>query len=100
MTGWQRVILKHQFGEIYFKYSDLPKLYKSGLSYGINTLMVFGWWKGRFDNGYPVYEPDPLLGGEDGLRAAIDEIHRLGGKVHLYTNGALIDVATDYYKTT
>lgn len=100
MTGWQRVILKHQFGEIYFRYSDLPELYRRGLEYGINTLMVFGWWKGRFDNGYPVYEPDPLLGGEDGLKAAIEEIHRLGGKVHLYTNGALIDVATDYYRAT
>ena len=98
MTGWQRIILKHQFGEVFFKYSDLPQVYKDGVANGINTLMVFGWWKGRFDNGYPEYECDPELGGEEELKAAIDEIHRLGGKVHLYTNGSLIDIKTDFYK--
>lgn len=98
MTGWQRVILKHQYGEIFFKYKDLPQLWKNGMECGINTLMVFGWWKGRFDNGYPEYEPDPALGGREELVAAIDEIHRLGGHVHLYTNGSLIDVKTDFYK--
>lgn len=98
MTGWQRIILKHQYGEIFFKYKDLPQLWKNGMEYGINTLMVFGWWKGRFDNGYPEYEPDPALGGKEELIAAIDEIHRLGGHVHLYTNGSLIDIKTDFYK--
>ena len=98
MTGWQRIILKHQFGEVFFKYSDLPQVYKDGVANGINTLMVFGWWKGRFDNGYPEYECDPELGGEEELKAAIDEIHRLGGKVHLYTNGSPIDIKTDFYK--
>jgi len=100
MTGWQRIILRHQYGEVFFRYKDLPHIYEEGKKYGLDTLMVFGWWKGRFDNGYPIYEIDPDLGGEQGLKDAIEQIHKMGGHVALYTNGILIDVATDYYKET
>ena len=98
MTGWQRIILKHQYGEIFFRYADLPRIYKNGAKYGIHTLLVFGWWRGRFDNGYPVYEPDEALGGEAALMDAIRKVQELGGRVILYSNGNLIDVATDYYR--
>lgn len=100
MTGWQRIILKHQYGEIFWKYEDLPRVYKEGAEYGLDTLLIFGWWKGRFDNGYPIYEPDPDLGGAEALKKAIEEIHNMGGRAILYTNGVLIDRATDYYKET
>lgn len=100
LTGWQRIICRHQFGDVQFTYADLPRAYREGMKAGLNFLMVFGWWKGRFDNGYPVYEPDEALGGADGLRKAIDEIHALGGRVALYTNGQLIDVSTDFYRKT
>lgn len=98
MHGWQRIILRHQFGEIFWKYRDLPRLYLEGKQYGLDTLLVFGWWRGRFDNGYPHYEYDPELGGEEELRAAIAEVRRLGGNVILYNNGILIDKNTDFYR--
>lgn len=98
ITGWQRVILRHQFGEILFRYEDLPSIYEEGAKCGLNMMMVFGWWKGRFDNGYPIYEPDPGLGGAEELRKAVAKIQKMGGRVALYTNGQLIDVATDYYR--
>ncbi len=99
-TGWQRVILRHQFGEVFWKYADLPRLYEEGARFGLDCLMVFGWWKGCFDNGYPLYEPDPELGGAEGLSEAIKAIQDMGGRVALYTNGILIDLISDYYKTT
>lgn len=98
MSGWQRIILRHQYGEIFFKYADLPRLYLEGKRYGLDTLLVFGWWKGRFDNGYPHYEIDEELGGEQGLKDAIAEVQRLGGHVILYNNGILIDKNTDFYR--
>ena len=98
MTGWQRIICRPQYGDIHFTYADLPRAYREGQKAGLNFLMVFGWWRGRFDNGYPVYEPDDELGGEEGLRAAIAEIQAMGGRVALYTNGQLIDVTTDFYR--
>jgi hypothetical protein len=99
ITGWQRVILRHQFGEKIFEYKDLPRIYDEGAKCGLNMLMVFGWWKGRFDNGYPVYEPDEGLGGAEELKKAIKAVQEKGGYVALYTNGQLIDVNTDYYRT-
>ena len=68
------------------------------MRYGINGLLLFGWWKGRFDNNYPELEPDPELGGEEGLKAAIEMIQKKGGHVLLYSNGNLIDIKTDFYK--
>ncbi|GGF61220.1 hypothetical protein GCM10010912_03050 [Paenibacillus albidus] len=100
LRGWQRIIMKHQFGKIYFRYDDLPRVYEEGKAVGVEMILLFGWWKGGFDNGYPVYEPDPALGGEEGLKAAIAEVQRRGGRVALYTNGVLIDVKSDYYKET
>ncbi len=100
MPGWQRIILRHQYGEVFFRYEDLPRIYEEGMKYGLNTLLVFGWWKGRFDNGYPRYEADPELGGEQGLKDAIARVRQLGGHVALYTNGVLIDITTDYYRET
>ncbi len=97
--GWQRIILKHQFGRIYFKYTDLVKIYENGRKVGLDTLLVFGWWKGCFDNGYPVYEPDEALGGAEELKKAIKTIREMGGHVILYNNGVLIDVTGEYYKT-
>lgn len=97
-TGWQRIILRHQYGEVFWKYKDLVEAYENGRKYGIDTLMVFGWWKGRFDNGYPLYEPDDALGGEAELKKAIKDIQKRGGRVILYTNGVLMDVKSDFYK--
>lgn len=97
-TGWQRVILRHQYGEVFWKYKDLLQVYENGKKYGIDTIMVFGWWKGRFDNGYPLYEPDDELGGEKELKRVIAEIQSRGGNIILYTNGVLMDVQSDFYK--
>ena len=96
LNGWQRLILRHQYGEILHTYADLPAIYRAGARHGIRMLLLFGWWEEGMDNGYPHYRPDEALGGADGLAAAIDEIHREGGRVVLYANGHLIDAATDF----
>ncbi|WP_313641802.1 hypothetical protein [Paenibacillus sp.] len=63
LRGWQRIIMKHQFGKIYFRYDDLPRVYEEGKAVGVEMILLFGWWKGGFDNGYPVYEPDLVHSG-------------------------------------
>lgn len=97
-TGWQRIILRHQYGEVFWRYRDLVEAFENGKKYGIDTMLVFGWWKGRFDNGYPLCEPDDALGGEKELKEAIREIQNRGGNVILYTNGVLIDLKSDFYR--
>lgn len=99
LMGWQRIIMKHQYGQIYHKYDDLPRLYREGAKYGINMILLFAWWEEGMDAGYPNYRPDERMGGAEKLTKAIREINEMGGRVILYANGHLIDLATDYYKT-
>lgn len=98
LSGWQRIIMKHQFGEIYYTYDELPRLFRVGKQYGINMILLFAWWEEGMDNGYPNYQPSEDLGGAEKLKAAIKTINDEGGTVILYANGHIIDIATDYYK--
>lgn len=98
LNGWQRIILKHQYGEIFHTYQELPRIYEEGAKYGIRMILLFAWWQEGMDNGYPNYQPADDLGGADELRKAIRKINDMGGKIVLYANGHLIDVSTDYYK--
>ena len=99
LNGWQRIIMKHQFGEIYYKYDDLPRLFRAGKQYGINMILLFAWWEEGMDNGYPNYQPADDLGGKEKLIQAIKTINDEGGQVILYANGHIIDISTEYYKT-
>jgi hypothetical protein len=74
MKGWQRIILKHQYGETFFPYSDISTKIKSvGDGVGINTAFIFGWWKGGMDNDNPNYVADIEQGGEMALKKQIAE---------------------------
>lgn len=97
MQGWQRIIMRHQFGAVQFRYADLVDVYEEGRRHGLDGILLFGWWKGGFDRGYPTYEPDDELGGADELSAAIREIRDRGGFLSLYANGNLIDRTTEYF---
>lgn len=96
IQGWQRLIMRHQFGQVHFRYADLPAAFEVGRRHGLDGILLFGWWAAGMDRGYPYYEPDDELGGADELRRAITEIRSRGGVVWLYANGNLIDRAVDY----
>lgn len=97
--GWQRIILKHQYGEYFFRYDDLEAAYENGKKAGLDTLFLFGWTSEGMDAGYPAYTPDAAQGGKEALRRSILNVRTRGGHVILYFNGQLIDAASDYYKS-
>ncbi len=100
MNGWQRMILRHQYGDVFFTYPELDsKINKAGLECGIDTILLFGWWKEGMDAGYPNYSPDDEQGGDEALKQNIKKVQANGGKVLLYFNGQLIDASTDFYKS-
>lgn len=99
LQGWQRIILRHQFGQINYRYTDLVDLFEEGRRHGLDGILLFGWWKAGFDRGYPDYEPDDELGGAAELERAIHEIRSRGGFIALYANGNLIDRTTPYAAT-
>ncbi len=99
MTGWQRIIFKHQYGEYLRRYTDLPgRIADAGESVGCNAVLAFGWWKEGMDNGYPNYTIDDTQGGEAAWKKAIADYRARGGRLLLYFNGRLIDVESDFYR--
>lgn len=98
-SGWQRIILHHQYGEYFFPYDKLEQAYDEAGKAGIDTLFLFGWTAEGMDSGYPVYTPDPSQGGFNTLKANIRKVQAKGGKIILYYNGQLIDADTDYYRS-
>ena len=97
LRGWQRIILRHQYGRILYRYDQLPELLEAGLGAGIDTLFLFGWHSAGHDSMYPEYVCDETQGGFEALKAQISEFRRRGGKLILYFNGQLIDMATEFY---
>ncbi|MBI4978707.1 MAG: hypothetical protein HZC28_14605 [Spirochaetes bacterium] len=98
MNGWQRIILKHQYGEQHYRYDQLPQIHHDGMAAGINTLFMFGWWQGGMDNSNPEYVAADDLGGDKELAKGIKYFRDNGGNVILYSNGKLIDTTTKFYK--
>jgi hypothetical protein len=98
MTGWQRVIAKHQYGEVLNPYREAPRVVADGIAAGVRTLLYFGWHTAGMDAGYPDYSFDEGQGGRAALAESIRKIHQQGGRVHLYFNGRLIDKESEFYR--
>lgn len=102
MTGWQRLIFRHQYGETFFKYTDLNgKIRKVGFDVGVNTVLAFGWWNSGMDNGYPdsYFITDPDQGGDAAWKKEIADYRAAGGRLLLYYNGKLIDRTSPFYQS-
>ena len=97
LVGWQRIIMRSQYGEDYYKPSDLPAMYAEGAKYGINTLFLFAWWKEGMDRGYPHYE-EAYPGAFKELTDNIKKVQEMGGRVILECNAHFLDLNGDFYK--
>ena len=98
MKGLFLVIMRQQYGNLMWKYSDIPLLYEEARKNGMDTVALFGWTEGGHDNGYPIYRPDPEMGGEQALRDNIAAVQRKGGHVILYVNGHIMDAETEFFR--
>jgi hypothetical protein len=98
-SGFHIVSCIGQDRGIHHSYSHIYETFKADCASGVDLpLVVFGWVKRGFDNGYPELDPDERIGGAEALRSVIRQVQVEGGKVLLYTQGRLIDMCTDFYK--
>ena len=97
-SGWLRIILRHQYGEVLRDYASLPALYEASTAYGIDTVYILGWIPSGFARMWPEYVPDPAMGGESGLKEAIAQIHARGGRLMMFLSGYLVDRQTNFFK--
>jgi hypothetical protein len=65
---------------------------------GLGMIGLFGWAHGGHDYLYPDYTPDPLMGGETALRAALARARQRGIRTILYANGIIMDTSTSFYR--
>jgi len=98
-NGWQRIILRHQYGKVLFGYDKIPEIYSTTEDIGMHTIRLYGWWKEGMDAGNPHYSPDDTQGGDAELAKQIKAVQKRGGKVNLYFNGQLIDTDTEFFRT-
>ena len=97
--GWSTTTLKGQSGRIRSTYAEIPGMLKASQTIGINLLRVFGWMKQGFDDYYPEYDTDEVMGGDAGLKKALADVRQAGGQSFLYIQGQLIDPAAQWYRT-
>jgi len=91
-NGWLLTILKQQNDVIMWNYKEVgTTLLDIAEARGLDIIGLFGWTVGGHDRFYPEYDPDPRMGGEEGLREAVKKIHERGMKAVFYFNGQLID---------
>jgi hypothetical protein len=80
-------------------YDHIYKTFAEDKAIGLDLpILVFGWVRRGFDNGYPELDPDERIGGAAKLRSVIARVKDEGGRVILYTQGRLIDMCTDFFK--
>jgi len=79
-------------------YADLPRESLAAAQHGIETLQVGGWLENGHDTHYPNYVAGESLGGEQGLREAVKQIHANGLQIALYTNGRIVDPKSNLLK--
>lgn len=97
--SWYQVQLNSPVGEERFSFADLPRLAQDCANAGVTALHVIGWNLGGQDRNNPSHDPDPALGGVDGLRTAIDACHELGVKVVLFAKFTWADLASERFRT-
>lgn len=97
-NGWQRIIMRTQYGRVLFPYESLTAAFDDAMQAGIDTLFLFGWHRHGMDNGYPDYVCDDTQGGKEALKRNIKTVQNAGGKIYLYFNGQLIDRKSSFYQ--
>jgi len=99
MTGVMIVLLKQQNDEIIWPYTEFEALGACAKSYGFEHVEFHAWGTGGHDRLYPEYDPDPLLGGKEGLIRGVAKLREMGIHATVYANGQLQErEATKYWR--
>ncbi len=80
---------QYQGGGIVHRFSDIERLYDEAKAMGMHHLLLSGWHIDGFDNGFPMYRPNPNLGTEEELKTAIQHVKAQGGHIAFYINSRL-----------
>lgn len=98
-SAWFTSIIFQPEDRIIADFDTYAKWTADAQKYGVNAFELIGWHKGGLERGYPIYVPEPVIGGADGFNRCIETIHKNGGKVMPFVNYNILDSALPEYKT-
>jgi hypothetical protein len=84
---------------VHNRFSDIPKLFDSGMKENIRHMFIASWNRTGFDSNYPEYYPDMELGTALDFRRGLTYVKEHGGFATLYVNARLFDMKSDFYKS-
>ncbi|MCL2361640.1 MAG: DUF6259 domain-containing protein [Defluviitaleaceae bacterium] len=96
--SWQQLHINGPEDELRLRFTELPKVAEECKSHGVDIIQLVGWNDGGQDQGNPSHDPDPRLGTWDELKNAIEECHKIGVKIILFTKFTWADRATDWFR--
>lgn len=100
LPAWAWVGLRGQHdAQIWHQASELPGLSALVAGCGLDLIQLTAYTEHGHDTLYPDYAPGESMGGEAGLRQAVEEIHRAGRRISIYTNGRVVDPASSLSPT-
>lgn len=79
-----------------FPFEELINTYLEGRKYGIDSILLFGWWDSPFDTDYPNHEISPE--NAESLKNAIRKVRQLGGRVIIECNATYVNLQTPYFE--
>lgn len=72
-------------------FQDVPQQAKKESDYGVKVSNLSSWMEHGHDTHYPDYTAGESMGGESAMIKAVDDVHAMGLRICLYTNGRIAD---------
>lgn len=97
-SAWFTSIIYQPEDRIVADYETYADWTADAQRFGINAFELIGWDIGGLERGYPQYEPEPKLGGQEGFRTMIETIQGRDGRIMPFVNYNILDSNTDLYR--
>jgi hypothetical protein len=95
--SWLQVQLMSTEGERRYDFDALVDIVEESARDGIGAIQITGWNEGGQDGLVPVHRPAVKLGGEEGLRRALERARELDVKTLLYTKYVWVEKPGPYW---
>lgn len=95
---WFTAMLQQPEDRINVDYEGFTQWAKDGKEFGINTVEICAWDMGGQDRDYPIYDPSPRLGGEEGFRKMLKDLAEAEIDPIIFANYNAVNYETDWYR--
>lgn len=97
-TVWLAAMLQEPEDRLNVDYEGVVQWARDGLAFGIKTIEISAWDTGGQDREYPLYDPNPRLGGEAAFRKMLKALADAGIDPVVFANYNSMNVETDWYR--